>query len=93
MMLRHPNHTGLQMNQLTRLYTPAQYVRQISVDYAGRPVVDVETTFSLSEDPSLRFSVQPQEPGTLTVQVMDTQDQRYTDSLRIEPVAVEAKAN
>lgn len=90
MMLRHPNHTGLQMNQLTRLYTPAHYVRQISVDYAGDPVLNIETTFSLSEDPSLRFSFAPREPGKLTVTVLDTEDKRFTRSLRVEPMSAQA---
>jgi sulfur-oxidizing protein SoxY len=87
MMLRHPNHTGLQMNQLTRLYTPAHYVKQITVNYERRPVLDVKTTFSLSEDPSLRFSFQPQDPGTLTVRVLDTEGKRFAESLRIAPVS------
>jgi sulfur-oxidizing protein SoxY len=87
MMLRHPNHTGLQMNQLTRLYTPAHYVKQITVDYDRRPVLDVKTTFSLSEDPSLRFSFRAKNPGTLTVQVLDTEGERFAESMRVAPVS------
>ncbi|MGH8503586.1 MAG: quinoprotein dehydrogenase-associated SoxYZ-like carrier [Gammaproteobacteria bacterium] len=89
LMLRHPNHTGLQMNQLTRLYTPAHFVKKISVDYSGRPVLDMETTFSLSEDPSLRFSFRPQKPGDLTVQVLDTENEEFRASLPVESVAAE----
>ncbi len=92
LMLRHPNHTGLQMNQLTRLYTPAHFVRQIAVTYTGNPLLNVETTFSLSENPSLRFSFQPQKPGELTVRVVDTEDKTFTSSLEIEPLSARATA-
>lgn len=54
-MLRHPNHTGLQMNQLPRLYVPAHFVRKISVDYAGDQVLDVETTFRSARIPVCDF--------------------------------------
>lgn len=90
LMLRHPNHTGLQMNQLTRLYVPAHFVQKISVDYAGDPVLDVETTFSLSEDPSLRFSLKPRAPGELSVRVVDSRDMRFAESLRVEPMTAQA---
>ncbi len=90
LMLRHPNHTGLQMNQLTRLYVPAHFVRKISIDYAGEPVLNVDTTFSLSEDPSLRFSFKPRAPGELSVRVVDNRQMRFAGSLRIEPMTAQA---
>ena len=31
LMIRHPNNSGLQMDQVTRLYTPAFFVRDVSV--------------------------------------------------------------
>jgi sulfur-oxidizing protein SoxY len=92
LLLRHPNHTGLQMNQLTRLYVPAHFVRKLSVNYAGEQVLDVETTFSLSENPSLRFSFKPQRPGKLSVQVTDSEDMRFSDSTWVEPAAAHVVA-
>ncbi|MBA2491431.1 MAG: quinoprotein dehydrogenase-associated SoxYZ-like carrier [Gammaproteobacteria bacterium] len=89
LMLRHPNHTGLQMNQLTRLYVPAHFVRKISVTYAGDPVLDMDTTFSLSEDPSLRFSFKPRAPGELSVRVVDNRQMRFAESLQIEPMTAQ----
>ena len=35
LMIHHPNNSGLQMDQLTRLYTPARYIDQLAV-YQGR---------------------------------------------------------
>ncbi len=92
LMLRHPNHTGLQMNQLTRLVIPAHFVRKISVNYAGEPVLEVETTFSLSENPSLRFSFEPPRPGKLSVQIIDSEDMRFSDSIWVEPAAAQVVA-
>jgi len=89
LMLRHPNHTGLQMNQLTRLYVPAHFVRKIAIDYAGDSVLSVNTTFSLSEDPSLRFSFKPRAPGELSVRVVDNRQMRFAESLQIEPMTAQ----
>lgn len=92
-MLRHPNHTGLQINQLTRIRTPAHFVKQVTIDYAGNPVLDMETTFSLSEDPSLRFSFQPRKPGKLNVRVIDTKNNRFTSSMQVDRADVQATTN
>lgn len=78
LMIRHPNTTGLQMNSLTRLYVPARFVKQISVSNAGAPVLRVNSTFSFSENPSLRFNLRPPEPGKLTVHVVDNKDTRFS---------------
>ena len=31
LMIRHPNNSGLQMDQLTRLYIPAHFVRDVTI--------------------------------------------------------------
>lgn len=83
LMIRHPNNTGLQMNPLTRLYTPAHYVKHVSIDYAGSPVLTINSTFSFSENPSLRFHFQPQKPGKLTARVVDNRDMHFAQALRL----------
>ena len=37
-MIRHPNFTGMQMDQLTREYTPAKFVQEIEVKRGGELV-------------------------------------------------------
>jgi sulfur-oxidizing protein SoxY len=86
-LISHPNNTGLQIDQLTRLRTPAHFVREIEVSFNGRPVLTAETTISISEDPGLRFYYRPSEEGELTVQAVDTRDQRFQMSLGVTPVA------
>jgi sulfur-oxidizing protein SoxY len=54
-MLRHPNNSGLQMDQITRLYTPARYVDHLAI-YQGEDLIfSVEGGISISEDPNFRF--------------------------------------
>ncbi len=39
LMISHPNNSGLVMDQLTRHFTPAHFVRRIDVSYAGKPIL------------------------------------------------------
>lgn len=55
-MIKHPNYSGMQMNQLTGFYIPAKYVQQIDVKRGGELVFSVEAGISLSEDPNIRFT-------------------------------------
>jgi len=87
LLISHPNYSGLQMDQLTRHYIPAHFVRHIEVRYGDAPVLRVEGAISLSEDPSVHFSFVPRAPGLLSVEVEDTDDQRFTDAWPVEPQA------
>ncbi len=73
----HPNHSGLAMDQYTRQFTPAHYVRKIDVTYAGKPVFSADVDFSMSENPNFRFWFQPQGPGELRASVVDSHDLRF----------------
>lgn len=55
-MIRHPNYSGMQMNQLTGLYIPAKYVQEIEVKRGEELVFKLEAGISISEDPNIRFS-------------------------------------
>ena len=70
LMIRHPNNSGLQMDQLTRLYIPARFVRHVTVRQGDELVLEMEGGISLSEDPTLRFSVA--RPGRFEVVAEDT---------------------
>ncbi|HMN38591.1 MAG TPA: quinoprotein dehydrogenase-associated SoxYZ-like carrier [Hyphomicrobium sp.] len=56
LMIRHPNYSGMQMNQLTGYYIPAKYVQEIEVKRGGELVFKIDAGISLSEDPNIRFS-------------------------------------
>ncbi|MEQ8799745.1 MAG: quinoprotein dehydrogenase-associated SoxYZ-like carrier [Salinisphaeraceae bacterium] len=85
MLTRHPNHTGLQMNQVTRLHVPEYYVNAIEINAGDRNVLSATMTFSLSENPSLRFSYQPAGSAPLTIAVRDTEENTFTAEYAAAP--------
>jgi len=84
-LIGHPNHSGMQFDQISRTYIPPYYVRTIKVSYDGQPVLAVDTDISLSEDPSLHFSFTPKAAGALSVEVTDSKDQTYSASWPVTP--------
>jgi sulfur-oxidizing protein SoxY len=75
LLIRHPNYNGMQMDQLTRLYTPMRIVKTVDVTLNGQPVLRLEGDISLSTDPAIgfRFVPRPEDlPGKLTVVVRDS---------------------
>jgi len=85
LMISHPNNSGLAMDQLTRQFTPAHYVRTINVSYAGQPVMSADVDISISENPSLRFYFVPNGEGELKAEVVDSNDQRFQSALKVRP--------
>jgi sulfur-oxidizing protein SoxY len=77
LMISHPNDSGLAMDQVTRLYTPAYYVRSIKVTYAGRPILTADIDFSISENPNFRFYFLPAGAGELKAEAVDTRDLKF----------------
>ena len=55
-MIGHPNNSGLQMDQLTRLYVPAFFINSLQLWQDDSPVLAMEGGISISEDPNLRFT-------------------------------------
>lgn len=54
--IRHPQYSGLQLNQATGYYIPAKFLRVIDVARGGERVFRMEGGISLSEDPNIRFT-------------------------------------
>jgi sulfur-oxidizing protein SoxY len=84
LMIRHPNFSGLAMDQVTRLYTPPHFVRHLDVAYNGKRILSAETDISISENPNFRFYFVPHREGTLTVEAVDSQDLSYRTSLAVK---------
>ena len=55
-MIRHPNNSGLQRDQLTLLYIPAFFINELHLWQDNSPVLSVESGISISEDPNIRFT-------------------------------------
>ncbi len=79
--IRHPNESAM-AGDFDATQVP-RFVRSILVRYGGQPVMSAEVDFSLSDNPSFRFWFVPREKGELTVEVEDTHDKRYIQSVPI----------
>jgi sulfur-oxidizing protein SoxY len=80
LMIRHPNNSGLAMDQLTRLYDPPYYVRSVRVTRDNKLVVAADVDFSISENPAFRFTVMPGSTGALHARVIDSNEQVFESS-------------
>lgn len=80
LMIRHPNFNGMQMNQITRTYTPARYIKQVTVVSGDREVLTIDGDISLSTDPVFGFSLVPEGDGPIRVVVLDTGGARWEQS-------------
>lgn len=83
LMIRHPNFNGMQMNQTTRLYTAARFIRSIDVSYDGGLVLHLDSDISLSTDPVITFGFLPRGKGKLTVVVLDTSEAKFGASFDV----------
>lgn len=81
-MVRHPNYSGMQMNQLTGLYIPAKYVTNMSVARGAETVFDLEAGISLSEDPNIRFTYAARDGEALSVTTTDSDGRTFTGAAR-----------
>ncbi len=79
-MLRHPNYSGLQMDQVTRLYTPARYVDRFAVYQGGDLIFSVAGGISISEDPNFRFVYAANGSKTIHVQAHDISGANFSAS-------------
>jgi sulfur-oxidizing protein SoxY len=76
-MVRHPNNSGLQMDQVTRLYTPAYFVQGVKVWQGDEPLLAMEGSIAISEDPNIRFTFAPNGTAPFRVEVIDTKDRVF----------------
>lgn len=80
LQINHPNHSGLAMDQATRQFTPAHFVRKVTVTHAGRPVFSADVDFSISENPNFRFYFVPRGSAELSTTVIDSRDLRFVST-------------
>jgi sulfur-oxidizing protein SoxY len=85
LMIRHPNRTGMAMNQVTRNYATAYFVRKVTVSYADKPVMVADVNFSISENPNFRFWFVPRGDGELKARVEDTKSRQFDAAVAVNP--------
>jgi len=76
-MIRHPNNSGLQMDQITRLYTPAYFVQSVKIWQGEDLLLTVDSSISISEDPNFRFSYLPSGAKSFVAEAVDTDNRIF----------------
>ena len=77
-MIRHPNFTGMQMDQVTRQYTPMRIVSEMDVKRDGALIFKMEGGISISENPNFRFTFVPGSENVIEVTAKDTDGKVFT---------------
>jgi sulfur-oxidizing protein SoxY len=83
LLISHPNSSGLQMDQVTRNYIPADFIQTLDLTYNGQRVFRLESDIAISEDPSLEFGLRPAEPaasGVIKAEVLDSSQRHFSQS-------------
>ena len=62
-MLRHPNYSGLQRDQLTHLYIPPHFVDSLEVRQGDEVLFSMSGGISISEDPTFPLRLHRQRSG------------------------------
>lgn len=71
LMIRHPNFSGLQRDQVTLLTIPAEFIQDLVVKQGESDLFTMQAGISISEDPVFRFAYQPGQ-GAVSVHAQDT---------------------
>jgi sulfur-oxidizing protein SoxY len=83
-MIRHPNNSGLQRDQVTLLYIPAFFVREIRVWQGDELVLAMDGGISMSEDPNIRFDYRPNGAAQFRVEAVDTDGHVFKSEWPVE---------
>lgn len=76
--IRHPNNSGLQMDQVNRYYIPAHFISAVTVRQGDDLILAMDGGISISEDPSFRFAYLPS-GAPIKVEVTDTEGSRFEE--------------
>jgi sulfur-oxidizing protein SoxY len=82
LMIRHPNYSGLQMDQIKRTYIPAWFVNHIDVRQGDETVFSMDGGISLSEDPMIQFTYNKKPGAKLAMSGTDTQGKAFSADLQ-----------
>jgi len=76
--IKHPQLTGMQMNQITLLYTPMRFVNAVAVRQGDETIFELEGSMTLSENPRIAFDYQVNGAALIKVTTRDTSDTVWT---------------
>lgn len=76
-MIKHPNNSGLAMDQLTGLYAPAHFVNKVEVKTGDKVVFAMEGGISISENPNFRFTYEGSPSDPMQVKAEDSEGGQF----------------
>lgn len=85
LMIRHPNYSGMQMDQLTRLYVPAHFIKSVHLWQGNDPLLAIESGISISENPEFRFDYRPNGATLFRAEAEDNEGNVFKDQWPITP--------
>ena len=77
LMIRHPNYSGMQMDQVTRLYVPARFVKAIRVWQGQDLLMSIESGISIAQNPEYRFDYRPNGAANFKAEIEDSDGKSY----------------
>ncbi len=87
LMVRHPNFNGMQMDPVSRNYTPARFIQTVDIGFEGQPVLRMDSDISLASDPAIGFGFTPPKAGKLTVAVRDSSGAAWHEAFDVAPLS------
>lgn len=75
--LSHPNTSGLQIDQVTRLSIPAEFIRHLRISYRDAVVLEIESDISIAENPTFGFMLAGDPGGELLLEAEDNRERRF----------------
>lgn len=84
LLVRHPNNSGMQRDQVTLLLIPARFVADAKIFQGDDLVIAMEGGISISEDPNFRFTYRPNGAKTFRAEIKDTDNKVFSSEFLIE---------
>ncbi|MBE3636987.1 quinoprotein dehydrogenase-associated SoxYZ-like carrier [Mangrovicoccus algicola] len=76
-MIRHPNYSGLQRDQVSHLFIPAHFISELEIRQGAELLLRMEGGISVSENPVFRFGYVDNGAPALSVTATDTEGNRF----------------
>jgi len=83
LLISHPNNSGLQRDQITQYFIPADFMQTLEVTYNGQSVFRLESDIAISEDPSFDFHFRYPRSGSsgeIKVEILDSNQRHFGQS-------------
>ena len=79
--VRHPNESAIASDIDTS--TVPNFIQEFKVGYADEEVISAKVNFSISDNPAFTFSFSPKKEGNLSLIIMDTHENIFTQNVSV----------